>query len=102
MHPLWISAGIEVTDPAKLKSARIELDQLRHHTISEKGCLQFEIFQDNDTPGRFTLWECWTDQSALDAHFAAAHTQAYLAQDLTQVVYIEKLGKLKINEEAAL
>ena len=103
MTPLWISAGIELTDPQKLDQAIIELDRLRHHTVNEPGCLYFEVLRDQEHPTRFTLWECWTDPGALDSHFNTAHTLAYLKLDLTKVNYVERLTLLKTTgqEEAA-
>lgn len=99
MQILWVSAGIELTETAEEKATCLELDRLRHHTISEPGCLYFEIFRDQENPKRFTLWECWTGQEALDAHFQEPHTLDYLAKDLTRVVYVEKLTKLKMAGE---
>ena len=47
---------------------------------------------------RHALWESWTDKDALAAHFEMPHTKAYLAQNLTQVSYIEELGEIGTSE----
>ena len=51
-------------------------------------------FQLKNNPSQFTLWEEWINEDALNQHFQAEHTKAYLAQSLTDVIYIEKLEKL--------
>ncbi len=97
MSNLWISAGIELQDGADLQKTKNALSQLVEDTLKEPGCIRFEILQQQDKPQCFTLWECWTDDDALKAHFAAPHTKAYLAQDFTKVNYIERL-QLNIGE----
>ncbi len=97
MSNLWISAGIELQDGADLQKTKNALSQLVEDTLKEPGCIRFEILQQQDKPQCFTLWECWADDDALKAHFAAPHTKAYLAQDFTKVNYIERL-QLNIGE----
>lgn len=94
MSNYFISAGIELKDGASLKDAETGLRKLADQTQSEPGCLLFEIRQNLKEPGKFTLWECWTDKQALADHFKADHTRAYLARDLTEVNYIEELGEI--------
>ncbi|MET1411083.1 putative quinol monooxygenase [Roseibium sp. HPY-6] len=101
MSNYFISAGIELKSGADLKEAQEGLRRLVEQTRSEPGCLLFEIRQNLENPGRFTLWECWTDKQALADHFEAEHTKAYLARDLTEVNYIEELSEIgQVREEA--
>ncbi|MEM9631302.1 MAG: antibiotic biosynthesis monooxygenase [Pseudomonadota bacterium] len=99
----YISACIELRDGADLEKAEKGLRLLAEQTQSEPGCLLFEIRQNLQEPHKFTLWECWTDRKALSDHFEMEHTKAYLAQDLTQVNYIEELGEIGMHadEQAA-
>ncbi len=90
---LWINAGLSVPQDKDANQARIELSKLRQATRQEIGCLQFEIKPHNDNPNKFTLWEKWSNQEALDQHFCEPHTKAYLALELTQLEYLEKLGE---------
>jgi quinol monooxygenase YgiN len=39
----------------------------------EPGCLEFQACRCNEDPRIFVLFEQWTDQAALDAHFATEH-----------------------------
>ena len=91
MTSLWISAGIRTKLGASPETAAIELFKLQQQTLHERGCQKFEIYQHNDESGKFTLWEQWDDQAALELHFTLPHTKAYLALDLTELVYIEKM-----------
>ena len=43
---------------------------IEKETQSEPGCLQYELFQSMSNPDTLVLMERWTDQAALDAHFA--------------------------------
>ncbi|MFD2206140.1 putative quinol monooxygenase [Kiloniella antarctica] len=91
MKKLWISAGIELQNDADLKKTKTALCELVKQTVKEPGCIQFEILQHQDKPQCFTLWECWTSDDALKAHFKAPHTLDYLSHDYTKVNYIERL-----------
>ncbi|TQV74453.1 putative quinol monooxygenase [Denitrobaculum tricleocarpae] len=94
MQNLWISAGIALNDGADLIKAQTELQHLMEKTALEPGCIAFEIRQNLERPEHFTLWECWTGEDALKAHFEAPHTVAYLKLGLTKVNYIERLGPI--------
>ncbi len=49
------------------------LAQLASLSRLEKGCHGFEAARSNDDPRVFVLFEQWTDQAALDAHYATDH-----------------------------
>ncbi len=87
---LWVSAGLSVTEGTAPERACQALLQLAAQTQQEPGCLRFELLQHQQS-GRFTLWEGWVNESALQAHYEAEHTQAYFAQALTEVSYLERL-----------
>ena len=42
-------------------------------TRSEPGCLRYELLQSREDPTRFTFVEEWTDDKALEDHFATEH-----------------------------
>jgi len=90
----FISAGIELQQGADLKQAENGLRLLAEQTRTESGCILFEIRQNLKEPQKFMLWECWTGPQALADHFEMPHTKYYLAQNLTQVRYIEELGEI--------
>lgn len=102
MSKYFISAGIELQNGADLKQTENGLRVLAEQTQSEPGCILFEIRQNQKEPGKFTLWECWTDRQALSDHFEMPHTKEFLAQNLTQVNYIEELAEIGSLTTAAL
>lgn len=91
MSELRVSAGLVVVDGHSADQVKRALFQLQQATAEEQGCIVFEVLQHNNEPNKFTLWERWVDQGALDAHFEASHTLDYLKHGYTDVVYIEKL-----------
>ena len=91
MNKLWISAGLTATKDKSSQQIKEAITLLQSQTIQEVGCIRFEVLQHKDEPNKFTLWEEWENEAALQIHYDAPHTQAYFAQDLTEVTYIEKL-----------
>lgn len=81
-----ITAELRVKDSAKVDIAREAMRTLCAQTLKEPGCRFFTLHQDAQVPTRFLLWEVFDDEAAFKAHFETAHTKAYLAQDLTEVV----------------
>lgn len=89
--PLWISAGLVVTEGVDPELAYRELLQVVAQTQQEPGCLRFELLRHQHNPTSFTLWEGWVDEAALQAHYAAPYTHAYLQKGYTGVRYLERL-----------
>ena len=58
---------------------RDALTELVGHTRQEEGCLKYELFESQATPGTFVTIEEWTGQDALDAHMASPHIASALA-----------------------
>jgi len=94
MKKLWISAGLVTTQGHTAVEVKEAIRLLHSKTIQEAGCIRFEVLQHQDEPNKFTLWEEWTSEAALQAHYDAPHTQAYFALSLTDVSYIEKLEQI--------
>lgn len=94
MEKLWISAGLVTTKGHSCEDVKKAICLLHSQTIQEPGCIRFEVLQHQSEPSKFTLWEEWTNEAALQAHYEAPHTQAYFAQSLTEVLYIEKLEQI--------
>jgi quinol monooxygenase YgiN len=67
-------------------------------TRSESGCITFDLLVDANDPAIFVLYENWSDQAALDAHFQHPYVkqvlQAYhetLAEPIS-VMSLKKIG----------
>jgi len=46
----------------------------------EPDCITFDICQDPNDPGAFTLYEVYSDAAAFDAHLASPHMARFAAQ----------------------
>jgi quinol monooxygenase YgiN len=46
-------------------------------TRAEAGCVSYAYAEDIGEPGLIRVFEAWTDQGALDAHFVSAHMKAW-------------------------
>lgn len=62
--------GDRVSDLADLLRSLVTL------TRGEKGCIQYDLLQNQDDPTDFTFVEIWASQGDLDAHLASDHLQA--------------------------
>jgi quinol monooxygenase YgiN len=45
----------------------------------EPGCVTFTAYEARDTPGRFYLYEIYTDAAAFDAHLKTDHVRAFIS-----------------------
>ena len=96
MNTFLVSAGLKTCVGKTNSQALVKLTQLQARTINEPGCIRFDLLQHRDNPALFTLWEEWRSEQDLQAHFKAALTLEYLALELTDVLYVEKL--VRIND----
>lgn len=69
-----------VSLPAEnLVHARPAMRAMVEASRAKAGCLAYHYAEDVLVPGLIHVKELWTDQAALDAHFASAHLQAWRA-----------------------
>ena len=66
--------------PGKTADLRQALKALLLPTRQEAGNLDYALFQLRDAPDTFYMRESWRDPSALEAHIALPHFQAFIAQ----------------------
>ena len=66
--------------PDAVAELRALLLGLLEPTRRESGCLRYTLLHAAADPTDFTFVEEWADAAALDAHLAAPHVQAALAQ----------------------
>lgn len=78
-NTLSIIAVLKAKDGQRenLKSA---LQALILPTRQEPGCLDYALFQLQDSEDVFYMRESWKGQEALDAHIALPHFQAFVQQ----------------------
>ncbi|MEM7518784.1 MAG: putative quinol monooxygenase [Planctomycetota bacterium] len=67
--------------PAALLQAEYghwQLEKLIPITRAEKGCLQYDLHQDNENSAHFMFYENWESRELWQEHMGAPHLAAYL------------------------
>jgi quinol monooxygenase YgiN len=68
---LCLTVMILVRDPADVPRVRDLLSQQRRGSLTEPGCLKFDVYHSTVEPRRFVLVEHWASAEALEAHRVA-------------------------------
>ena len=68
-----IVAGTIRVPPQNLEAFRPHMLAMMTATRAEDGCLAYSYAEDVAEPGLIRVFEAWTSQAALDAHFNAPH-----------------------------
>ncbi len=76
-EPLTIVARIEAK-PDQIDLVKSELEKLLEPTLTEPGCLQYDMHQDNDNPAVFLYFENWESRELWQAHMNNAPLKAYM------------------------
>ncbi len=71
MSIVQISHAVIVDD--KVEHVKEFLVELVTESLKEKGCLHFQLLQNEENPQEITLIEEWEDQECMDAHFTAVN-----------------------------
>ena len=58
---------------------RAKIAELVRAVRREAGCVTFTAYEARDTPGRFYLYEVYTDAAAFDAHLKTDHVHAFIS-----------------------
>ena len=58
---------------------RAKIAELVRAVRREPGCVTFTAYEARDTPGRFYLYEVYTDAAAFDAHLKTGHVHAFIS-----------------------
>ena len=75
-----------VRDAADVPRVRDLLGEQMRRSLTEPGCLRFEVYHSTAEPRRFVLVEHWASPEAVDAHrLAEAYTTIYKPQVLPLV-----------------
>jgi quinol monooxygenase YgiN len=69
-HQIIIAGTIDLADPTKTHEALESTAALQQATRDEEpGCLAYVFSADPCVPGRLCVYELWTDEASLAAHF---------------------------------
>lgn len=77
MPKLTIVANIHAK-PDQVDLVRAELEKLVPITRVEKGCIQYDLHQDNENPAHFLFYENWESRELWQTHMNAPHLSAYM------------------------
>jgi quinol monooxygenase YgiN len=77
MKPITVIATFQAK-PGKESELKATLTALVEPTRKEAGCINYDLHQSPDEPGKFLFHENWTSKAHLDAHLQSAHIKALL------------------------
>lgn len=78
MTKLTVVASIKA-NPDKIDLVRAELLKLIDITRAEAGCINYDLYQDNDNPAHFMFHESWESRDLWQIHMNAPHLADYMA-----------------------
>jgi len=73
---LTITASI-LAKPEKRELVKQALLKLIPPTLAEKGCINYDLHQDNENPDRFFFYENWESRTLWLDHNASTHIAAH-------------------------
>jgi quinol monooxygenase YgiN len=93
-QPLTIVAIFQAA-PDQIEALATALQGLVAPTLTEEGCLNYDLHQDLETSGRFLFYENWRTRADWDAHMESAHLIHHKANhgDLFSEVQILQMEK---------
>ena len=75
---IYLNVLLTVKNESEVAEIRELLAEQRRRSLTEPGCVRFEVYQSQSDPRVFILNEHWESQAALDVHRqAAAFKQIY-------------------------
>jgi quinol monooxygenase YgiN len=74
-----IVAGAIRVPPDQLEGLRPHMVAMMTASRAEAGCVEYGYAEDVGEPGLIHVFEIWTSQAALDAHFQTPHMAAWRA-----------------------
>lgn len=78
MAKLTIVANIKVKE-GKIELVKSELLKLIDVTRAEKGCINYDLHQDNENPAHFMFFKNWESRELWQDHMGNQHLKDYLA-----------------------
>jgi quinol monooxygenase YgiN len=65
--------------PGLAHEFRNKITELVRAVRQEPGCVTFTAYEARDTPGRFYLYEIYSDAAAFDAHLKTGHVHRFIS-----------------------
>ena len=77
---MLIVSGVIEVQPDKRDEAIALAREMMAETASEQGCLQYRFYADIENENRFRVFEEWSGDDALQAHFETPHMARFNAR----------------------
>lgn len=77
MTQLTIVANIKAALD-KVDLVKAELLKLIEITRGEQGCINYDLYQDNDNPAQFIFYENWETRELWQTHMGNTHLKEYM------------------------
>lgn len=77
MAKLTIVASIKVKEE-KVDLVKSEMLKLIDITRAEKGCINYDLHQDNENPAHFLFYETWESHELWQEHMGNDHLKEYM------------------------
>ncbi|MEM8843639.1 MAG: putative quinol monooxygenase [Pseudomonadota bacterium] len=84
MKKLTIVANIKAKKD-KIDYVKAELEKLIDITRAEKGCLNYDLHQNNDDPAHFLFYENWESRDLWQTHMNNQHLKDYMSATETAI-----------------
>ncbi len=70
---MFVIIGIRCIKPEHVDDYVRHIEEMTALSLSEPGCLRYDVLRDNDDPTVFHRYECFVDEAAARAHQAAPY-----------------------------
>lgn len=84
MKKLTIIANIKAKKD-QIYLVKAELEKLIDITRAEKGCLNYDLHQDNEDPTHFLFYENWESRDLWQTHMDNQHLKDYMSATETAI-----------------
>ncbi|GAB2481552.1 putative quinol monooxygenase [Jatrophihabitans fulvus] len=85
--------------PGKRDELKTALEGLIGSTLSEDGCVNYDLHQGAEDPDLFVFYENWNSAAHLDAHLAAPHLVTFAGR-LAELLDDKGLTIMRLNRIA--
>jgi len=83
--PVHVTGTFECVSKDTIETFKSLLRPVVAKTKREKGCLQYNLYQDKTNECIFSIFEAWESQADLDAHASAAHLASLKSEAFKKV-----------------
>lgn len=77
MAQITVVARIKARPDAGEKVSEALLKLIEPTLHKDDGCINYDLYQDNDNPSLFFFLENWESEELLEKHLASEHIEAY-------------------------